>query len=210
MSAALAEPESASAVPQEDRARADFYALLARLFYAGPDAGLLAAIAAADELVAEGENLALADAWHALIAAAAAMDAAAAREEYESVFIGTGKAELTLYASHYLAPSMKENVLVRLRAELAAAGLAREPGAPEYEDHFSGLCEVMRHLILFFGAADVAVQKQKSFFLEYLAPGYTDFCAAASVSPNTNFYKHVAQFTKAFLDLEKESFEIAS
>ena len=47
----------------EDAARADFYALLARLWHAGPDAGLLAAIAAADEIVAEGDQAGLADAW---------------------------------------------------------------------------------------------------------------------------------------------------
>ena len=196
------------AVLQEDQARADFYALISRLFYAGPDAGLLAAIAAADEIAGEAENASLAETWKSLIAVAAAMDAEAAKEEYDSVFVGTGKAEITPYASNYLSESMKENVLVRLRAELAATGLERDPGAAEYEDHFAGLCEVMRHLI-FFGSSDVAVQKQKSFFLEYVDPWYADFCAAAIASPNTNFYKHAARFTKAFLDVETESFEIA-
>jgi TorA maturation chaperone TorD len=66
----------------------------------------------------------------------------------------------------------------------------------------------MRHLI-FFGSDDVAVQKQKSFFLAYLVHCYPDFCAAVTMSPNTNFYKHVARFTKAFLDVETASFEIA-
>ncbi|HEY5293373.1 MAG TPA: molecular chaperone TorD family protein [Burkholderiales bacterium] len=207
MNARLASPELAAAVLQEDRARADFYALISRLFYAGPDAGLLAAIAAADEIAGEAENVSLAEAWTSLVAAAAAMDAEAAREEYDSVFVGTGKAEITPYASHYLAESMKESVLVRLRAELAAMGLEREQGAAEYEDHFSGLCEVMRHLIFF--APDVAVQIQKTFFMGYLVPCYASFCAAVAASPNTNFYKHVARFTKAFLDIETESFEIA-
>jgi TorA maturation chaperone TorD len=197
-----------AAVSPEDRARADFYALIARLFYAGPDAALLAAIAHADEIVAEAENISLAQCWKSLTSAAAAMDAEAAQEEYDSVFVGTGKAEITPYASHYLAEStMKDGVLVRLRAELAGMGLGRDQGVAEYEDHFSGLCEVMRHLIFF--AADVALQKQKTFFVEYLIHCYAGFCVAVIASPNTNFYKHVARFTKAFLDLETESFEIA-
>ena len=208
MNPGVAAPENAAAVSPEDRARADFYALIARLFHAGPDAGLLAAIAGADEIVAAGTDASLAQAWGALIAAAAAMDAEAAREEYDSVFIGTGKAEITPYASHYLAESMKESVLVRLRAELAEMGLAREPAAAEFEDHFSGLCEVMRYLILFFGATDAAVRKQKSFFLEYLSLCYEDFCGAVMASPNTNFYKHVARFAKAFLDVETKSLEM--
>ena len=191
----------------EDRARADFYALIARLFYAGPDAGLLAAIGGADEIAGEGENASLALAWKSLIAAAAAMDAEAARAEYDSVFVGTGKAEITPYAAGYLSEYRKESSLVRLRAELAELGLARNADVAEYEDHFAGLCEVMRHLICF--VQNGAVQKQKSFFLRYLAPGYAGFCDAAMASPNTNLYKQVARFTKAFLDVEMESFELA-
>ncbi len=200
--------ELTAAVLQEDRARADFYALISRLFYAGPDAGLLAAIASADEIVGEAKNVSLARAWKSLISAAAALDAEAAQEEYDSVFVGTGKAEVTPYASHYLAESMKENVLVWLRTELAALGLERDQSAAEYEDHFSGLCEVMRHLI---GAASsgAAVQKQETFFTRYLVPCYSSFCDAVTASPNTDFYKYVGRFTKAFLDVESESFEIA-
>lgn len=198
---------SAQPVFEEDQARADFYALIARLFYAGPDAALLAAIAGADEIACADETAPLAAAWRALGAAAAVMDAQAAQEEYDSVFVGTGKAEITPYVTRYLGESMKETVLVQLRAELAAMGLARDRGVAEYEDHFSGLCEVMRQLI-FFGS-DVAVQKQKSFFLRYLAPCYAIVCDAVMASPNTNFYKHVARFTKAFLDVEAESIEIA-
>jgi TorA maturation chaperone TorD len=195
-------------VAQEDRARADFYALISRLLYAGPDADLLAALAAAGPMAAEAASTALAPVWNALIAAAATTDAEAARLEYDSVFVGTGKAEITLYASGYLAESMRENVLVRLRAELAALGLARSAGAAEYEDHFAGLCEVMRHLIL--SAPDAAVQKQKSFFLAYLLPCYGVVCDAIAASPNTDFYKYVGRFTRAFLDVETESFELAS
>ncbi len=202
-----AKPESkpAQTVSEEDRARAGFYALISRLYFAGPDAHLLAAIAGAGDIAAENETGPLAAAWRALRAAAAVMDAEAAREEYDSVFVGTGKAEITPYASHYLVESMQERVLVKLRVELADLGLAKTQEAAEYEDHFSGLCEVMRHLI-FFGSENVAVQKQKTFFLEYVDPWYADFCAEVSVSPNTDFYKKVAAFTKAFLDVEADSF----
>jgi TorA maturation chaperone TorD len=207
MTGRLAAPMQSPEVSDEDRARADFYALIARLFYAGPDARLLAAIAGADEIAGEGETGPLAAAWKALAAAAAAMDAEAARDEYDSVFVGTGKAEITPYASHYLAESMQERVLVRLREALTQMGLAKNQFAAEYEDHFSGLCEVMRHLIC-LGSDDVAVQKQKSFFLEYLGNWDAVFCAAVIASPNTDFYKHVAVFTKAFLDVERNSFDL--
>ena len=197
----------APGVLPEDLARADFYALIARLFHAGPDAQLLAAIAGTGAVAGAGADLPLVGAWRSLAAAAATADAGAAREEYDQVFVGTGKAEITLYASHYLAAVMQERVLVRLREGLAQLGLARSEDSAEYEDHLSGLCEIMRHLIL-SGSDNVAVQKQKTFFLAYVAPWYADFCAMVMVSPNTNFYKWVADFTKAFLDVEGSSFEM--
>jgi len=201
------EQESAPPVFEEDQARAGFYGLIARLFFSGPDAPLLAAIAAADDIAGEDPDAPLPTAWRALVAAAAAMDAEAAREEYDSVFVGTGMAEITPYASHYLAESMQERVLVRLRERLTQMGLAKSQSAAEYEDHFSGLCEVMRHLIA-TGSSDGAVQEQKAFFMEYIDPGYDKFLAAITASPNTNFFKHVATFTKVFLDVEKDSFEL--
>lgn len=205
MNAQSSELTSAQPVVEEDQARAGFYALIARLFYSGPDAGLLAAIAGADEIA--GGDLPLATAWKALSSAAAAMHVEAAGEEYDRAFAGTGKAEITPYASHYLAENIQEKVLVRLRDELSAMGLAKNRSAGEYEDHFSGLCEVMRYLIA-AGSDDVAVQKQKKFFSDYINPWYADFCAAVIATPNTNFYKRVAVFTKAFLDIEAGSFEM--
>jgi TorA maturation chaperone TorD len=191
----------------EDRARADFYALIARLFYAGPDAPLLAALAGAGEIAGAGGTAPLAAAWKALGAAAAVTEAEAAREEYDSVFVGTGKSEVTPYVSHYLAESMQERVLVRLREDLAAMDLAKDPSVAEYEDHLSCLCEVMRHLVA-AGSSDAAVQQQKDFFFKYLRPCYADFCAAVSASPNAGFYKRAADFTKAFLDVESDSLEM--
>jgi TorA maturation chaperone TorD len=207
MTARIDPPPADSVTMPEDRARADFYALIARLFHAGPDARLLAAIAGAAEIAGESETAPLAEAWKALRAAAATADAEVARDEYDSVFVGTGKAEITPYASHYLAESMKERVLVRLRDTLSELGLAKHRSAAEYEDHFSALCEVMRHLIA-AGPDDAAVQKQKMFFFGYVNSCYGAFCCAVIGSTNTYFYKYVAGFTKAFLDVEASSFKM--
>jgi len=51
----------------EDKAREGYYALLARLFYAGPDAALLAAIGGAGRIAGEGEQSALGGAWNRLV-----------------------------------------------------------------------------------------------------------------------------------------------
>lgn len=190
----------------EEQARAGYYALLARLYYVGPDAGLLATIAGAEDIAAGGGQSELAAAWRGLAAAAAATDPEAARAEYDRLFVGTGKAEVTPYASFYLAETGREKVLVRLRGELAWLGLARRQGSHEPEDHMAGLFDVMRHLIS-TGSEDAATQ-QKQFFERYIAGSYEAFCAAASKSENSNFYKHVARFAQAFLYVEREALKV--
>jgi TorA maturation chaperone TorD len=191
----------------EDQARAGYYALLARLFYAGPDAGLLAAIAGADEIVSGGEQSALAGAWNALAAAAGAADAEAARLEYDELFIGTGKAAVTPYASFYLAETGREKILVRLRDELAGLGLTRAERALEPEDHVAGLFDTMRYLIS-ISSGDAALQNQQRFFDRYIAGSYRAFCNAISASEKSNLYKHVAHFAEAFLTVESEALKV--
>jgi TorA maturation chaperone TorD len=198
--------DPAESISPEDSARAGMYALIARLFYAPPDQALLRALANADALSPEVDNAELAQAWRKLAAAAAVADADAVREEYERIFIGVGKAEVTPYGTGYLIGSMIENPLAKLRAELSRMGLARSESVHEPEDHIAALAEVMRFLIVGdekCGPADLSTQE--AFFSCYLQPWYRQFCEV--LSPRADFYQPVAQFTKAFLDVERESFE---
>jgi TorA maturation chaperone TorD len=193
---------------QEDAARADFYAVLARLWYAGPDRALLATLAAADDLSPDAESSEFADAWRALIAAAGAADEEEARLEYDEVFVGTGRAPVTMFATAYLGNvAFKERVLVQLRDELAEMGLARNASAREPEDHFAALFDVMRHLIA-EGSGTGALERQRRFFQRYIESAYAPFAQAAMGASGTKFYRYVARFTKAFLDLEVESFQM--
>ena len=191
----------------EDKARAGYYALLARLFYSGPDAALLATIGETGEIASGAEQSALAGAWNKLAAAARVMEAEAARLEYDQLFIGTGKAEVTPYASYYLAETGREKILARLRGELVGLGLARSEGAHEPEDHMAGLFDVMRHLIS-LGSEDAALQKQQGFFDRYIARSFPGFCDAISKSEKANFYKHVAHFALAFFLVESEALKV--
>lgn len=207
MNAAVQPVQFVSRPAQEDAARADLYAVLARLWYGAPDRGLLATLAAADELTPEAERSELADAWRALVAAAGAADQDAVRLEYDETFVGTGRAPVTPFATAYLDGAFKERVLVQLREELAGFGLARAPQVHEPEDHFAALFDVMRHLIG-EGSGQAQLERQKRFFQRYLEPAYAAFSAAALAAPGPQFYRSVARFTKAFCDLEVESFQM--
>jgi len=190
-------------VAPEEQARANFYALLARLFYAPPDEDLLKALASADELDAEDETLAAR--WRELIAAAAVTDAAAVQEEYDAVFVGTGKAAITLYSTAYSLRYTNETPLAALRADLAALGLARRESVGEPEDHIAGLCDTMRHVI---AEQQRPLEEQRRFYERWIKPNYEPLCAAIEASERTSFYKVVARMAKAFFSLEQAAFEM--
>src|SRR5512140_841268 len=152
-----------SSALDEETARAEIYGLLARLYYAAPDADLLAALrVAVTEAPAAGAFLQ--EPWRAVVAAARALDDAAVDREYQALFGGVGKPEVYLYGCHYITGFLNDKPLVRLRSDLNALGLTREEAMADTEDHVAYLCEVMRYLI---AADDVAVAnltRQREFF----------------------------------------------
>jgi len=195
------------ALSEEDSARAEFYALLGRLYGAAPDAPLLAAVGASD-LWADQDTNPLAGAWNRLVLASRAMDAEAAEQEYTDLFVGVGKAECNLHASHW-TPDSAQRPLVAVRTELAALGLKRASESAPYEDHLAALCEVMRMLIA--GAPGRAAEPpsvQKQFFDTFLAPWVERCCDAITQCSVANYYRRVAEFTCLFVAVERDSLAI--
>lgn len=190
-------------IAAEEQARANFYGLLARLFYAPPDAALLRELAAAGDIDAEVDRIAAA--WRELKAAAAAAEPEAVRQEFDAAFVGTGKAPVTLYTGAYSVRFTNEVPLAALRGELASLGLARRDGVGEPEDHVAALCETMRHLIV---EQSRSLEEQKRFFVRWIIPIVERLCAAIEQSEITDFYKRVARLAKAFFDLEQSAFEM--
>lgn len=190
-------------LPPEEQARANFYALLARLFYAPPDAALLQALARGGDLPAEEAGLA--SAWQELVAAAGRADPEAVREEYEAAFISTGKAPVTLYSSAYLVRYSNEMPLVALRQELAALGLARREGIHEPEDHIAGLLDVMRYLIVERAGS---LDTQRNFFERWIRHTAERLCDAIVQCDKTSFYRNVARLLLELCRVEHMSFEM--
>ena len=193
----------AETLPAEEVARANFYGLLARLFYAPPDAALLEALAGADEIDAEDGGIG--EAWQDLARAAAHADPDEVREEYETAFVGTGKAPVTLYTSAYTIRYSNEVPLVALRAELAGLGLGRREGAHEPEDHIAALCDAMRYLI---AEQKRDLHEQAKFFGRWIAPAAEPLCNAINQREGNGFYRSVGRFARCFLALEQSAFEM--
>ena len=187
-------------VAPEEAARANLYGLIARLFYAAPDANLISELVQAPPL--EGD---LQGPWREMIDACRAAFPAALEAEHLELFIGTGKADVTPYLSHYVRRNAQDNPLVALRQQLAAWGIGRREGVAEYEDHISGVCETMRFVI---AVQQRSPEEQQMFFERFLYGGATAFCAAVSASSKARFYPVVARFARAFLEVEKSAFEM--
>lgn len=192
----------------EDRARANFYGVLAALYADAPTARLLRAVGEAEPLP-DATSGSLPLAWNRLVAACRVMDPDAAQQEYWDLFVGTGKSEIDLHASHWLTGSMMGKPLVELRSELARLGLSRKPESTVVEDHLSALCETMRLLIEGDGECRPgALTEQKGFFERYLDSWVPDLCTALKQTPLANFYRPVGEFTELFVAIERDSLAI--
>lgn len=189
-------------IAPEEAARANLYGLIARLFYAAPDAQLISELLGAPAI--EGDND-LGTAWREMVEACASAFPAVLEAEHTELFIGTGKAEVTPYLSHYVLRHAAENPLVELRQQLGLWGIARREGVPEYEDHVSGICETMRFVI---AVQQRTPEEQRSFFERFVYRGAAAFCDAVSASKKARFYRLVARFARAFLEVEKAAFEM--
>lgn len=194
-----------SATPtDEDLARAEHYALLARLFYAAPDAAVLDMLVQAADVFAQGRGP-LADAWRELGEIAGTVTPEAVEDEYSQLFLTIGRPDVMLFSSFYLAGFLMEEPLADLRDVLAELGLARRPGIGESEDHISALCEVMRHLVV-TGPDAAGIARQRKFFADQIQPWYGQMCEALQSRADAAFYGRVAGLARAFFDIEGEAF----
>lgn len=198
--------DSASSL-DEETARAEVYGLLASLYYAPPSPELMAQLrVAVTEAPAAGGFLE--EPWRALVGAARAGDDAAVVSEYNTLFGGVGKPEVYLYGSHYLSGFLNEKPLAQLRTSLLGLGLERDASMPETEDHFAYLCEVMRYLIAGEDVAVANLTRQSAFFGQHVQPWGMAMCDAISQNQHARFYATLADFTRAFLSVETQGFDM--
>ena len=196
-----------SSALDEETARAEVYGLLAQLYYAPATPPLLDALrVAVTEAPAAGAYLE--EPWRDLVAVARALDNRAVAAEYDALFGGVGKPEIYLFGSHYLSGFLNEKPVARLRTELAALGLVRDESMPETEDHIAYLCEVMRYLIAGDDVEVANLTRQREFFAAHLQPWAAALCDAIAAHPKARFYAALAGFTRAFMSVEVQAFDM--
>ncbi|MEY4980102.1 MAG: hypothetical protein RLZZ352_2372 [Pseudomonadota bacterium] len=196
-----------SSALDEETARAEVYGLLAALYYVPPTPQLMAQLRLA---VTEAPTAGgfLEEPWRNVVAAARQRSDAAVADEYEALFGGIGKPEVYLFGSYYLSGFLNEKPLAALRGDLAALGLARNESVNDTEDHIAYLCEVMRYLIAGEDVAVANLTQQQKFFSTHLQPWANTLCDTLSAHPKAQFYAALAGFTRAFLAVETQGFDM--
>jgi TorA maturation chaperone TorD len=191
----------------EEIARAELYGLLAVLWLVPPDDALLAQFrVAVTEAPQSGGHLEAP--WHDLVAALRATDATRAAAEHDALFGGVGKPEVFLYGSYYLSGFLNEKPVAQLRSDLAQLGLARDEQRGETEDHIAFGFEVMRYLIAGDDPAVCQLEQQRRFYRAHLQPWVERLCDAVEAHPTAVTWRAVAAFTRAFVQVETQAFDM--
>lgn len=195
-----------SADQGEELQRAELYGLLARLWFTPPDDALLAQFAVAVTEAPQRGSF-LEPAWQSLVAALRASSVADATDAFEALFVGVGKPDVFPYGSFFIAGTMHEKPLAALRGDLAELGLTRDPGA-ETEDHVSFEFEVMRYLIAGDEIEICNLERQRRFFRAHVQPWVGALCDAVEQHPRAGPYAALAAFTRAFVQVETQAFDM--
>jgi TorA maturation chaperone TorD len=191
-----------NSLPDEDRMRASFYALLAALLARPANDELLAACAAL-----EGDDAPLGKAVSTLARLARTAQPKLVSREFHDLFIGLGRGELLPYASYYLTGFLHEKPLAKLRGDMAELGIERAEGVAEPEDNIASLMEMMAGLIRGeFG--HVTEARQRDFFNTHIAPWAEHFFTDLEGAKASVLYAPVGTMGRLFMEIEKTAFRM--
>lgn len=188
-----------------DELRGLVYALLSNLFAAPPDAALLGRLASV-EITPLHAGL-MVPAWRDLREAAGETEPQQVNDEFHDLFIGMAHGELLPYASWYLSGTLMDWPLTSLRGDLKRLGIQRQADLGEPEDHVAALCEVM--CLLAEDDSARGIERQHVFLTTHMLPWLPQFFEELDRAPSADFYRAVAGFGRAFIELEREYLELA-
>lgn len=194
----------ASEVAPEDELRAQLYHYLAKFLAAPPDQADLDTAAA---LTGSETDLGRAVRDFGKLASRSRADQV--RQEYHDLFIGVGRGELLPYGSYYLTGFLNEKPLAKLRDDMAALGIARDPSVKEPEDHIAALLDMMAGLITGEFGDPAPVAEQKRFFEAHLSSWADHFFADLEGAKSSVLYAALGTVGRRFLEVEETAFSMS-
>ena len=196
---------AAAAADDTEQARAGLYRLLGTALSHPPTAELIEALR---RLPAPDDGGVIATALAGVARSAAATSLAAARRDYDALFVGIARGELVPYASFYLTGFLHDRPLARLREDLAGIGLAATPGHPDPEDHAGTVCEVMAGLIDGGHGVQQDLAGQHRFFERHMAPWLGRFFDDLAAAQGVALYAAIGALGGALLAVERLAFQM--
>ena len=196
-------PENPVVLSDEDRLRADMYALLGELLRKEPSDDVIKFVAAF-----QGDGSDIGSASSVLATLASKLSGNEIRDEYMRLFIGVGRGEILPFASYYLTGFLNDKPLANLRNAMAELGIERAEGVKEPEDHIASLFDIMNGLICgAFGAStDLGVQVR--FFKTHIEPWAPLLMQDIEAAKSAVFYAPVGTIGRAFMDIESAAFDM--
>jgi TorA maturation chaperone TorD len=186
-------------IGEEDRARAQVYALIGVLLAAPPEEKLLHALRQLQVPASEPDG-AMTAAWVLIKQAAERAEPSKLREEYQDLFIGIGRGELVPYGSWYVTGFLMEKPLVELRLDLKRLGFQVQEGVREPEDHVAALCETMSLII---ASPEISFDAQRQFFKKHVDPWMGRFFGDLAGAQSANFFRAVGLLGERFFEVER-------
>jgi len=192
-------------IAEEDRLRAQWYALLAQFLSAPPNG---ATLDLARSLT--GDDSDLGRGVTALSAAAKKVTVAGLEEEYFNLFIGVGQGELLPFGSYYLTGFLNEKPLAALRIDMDELGIGRAEGVKEPEDHIASLCEMMAGMITGVFGVPAGLDRQRAFFDKHIGCWAPRFFQDLQAAESAAFYMPIGLIGSVFMTVESQAFEMAA
>jgi len=192
-------------IVEEDRLRAQWYALLAQFLSAPPDAATLKLARALT-----GDATELGHGVTALAAAAKGATVVGLEEEYFNLFTGIGQGELLPFGSYYLTGFLNEKPLAVLRQDMDELGIGRVEEIKEPEDHIASLCEMMAGMITGVFGDPVGLDRQRTFFDKHIGCWAPRFFEDLQAAETAAFYMPIGLIGSVFMTVESQAFEMAA
>ena len=190
---------------EEDRLRAQWYALLAQFLSAPPDAATLELARALT-----GDATELGQGVTALAAAAKGATVVGLEEEYFNLFTGIGQGELLPFGSYYLTGFLNEKPLAVLRQDMDELGIGRVEEVKEPEDHIASLCEMMAGMITGVFGDPAGLDRQRTFFDKHIGCWAPRFFEDLQAARSATFFMPVGTIGSVFMAVESQAFQMAA
>ncbi|MGI9387027.1 MAG: TorD/DmsD family molecular chaperone, partial [Methyloligellaceae bacterium] len=129
-------------------------------------------------------------------------------QEYNDLFVGIARGELLPFASYYLTGFLNEKPLAKLRNDMDALGIERDPTASEPEDHIASICEVMAGVIDGSFGEPGSLEDQQEFYDAHIKSWAPYFFRDLEGAKASVLYSGLGSIGRVFLEIEDTAFSM--